>query len=183
MEIWKDILGYEGKYQISNIGRCRSYAHFGNSAQKRYNTGLIKRLKEPKILKNCLNSNGYYEVSLVNNDGIVKNKYIHTLVAETFIGEVLGKVVCHLNDVKTDNRMENLFIGTHQNNKDHAIFNNKTVVGSKHKNSKIKEKDVIDIFIKYSYGIKKASIARIYGLSKTQVGRILEKKSWRHVNG
>lgn len=64
-EIWKDIVGYEGLYQISNLGN-------------------VKSLKKDKIRKPCINPNGYKMVNLYKN-GISKNILVNRLVAKAFI--------------------------------------------------------------------------------------------------
>ena len=93
MKIWKDILGYEGKYQVSNTGKVRSMNY--------NNTGKVKELK-PK-----LNRYGYYEVKLSKNN-ITQNFLVGRLVAEHFIPNNNFKPkVIHIGDVR-DNSVENL---------------------------------------------------------------------------
>ena len=92
-EIWKDIIGYEGKYQISNTGKIRSINY--------NNTGKTKELK----LK--LNKYGYYEVKLSKNNK-AKDFMVGRLVAQHFIPNLSFKPkVIHKNDVK-DNSIQNL---------------------------------------------------------------------------
>jgi hypothetical protein len=89
-EIWKDIKGFEGRYQVSNLGRVRSlnYRH-KNITQN------LKPIDDHK---------GYLEVRLDN-----KHVKIHRLVAMAFVeGYKPGLVVNHLNEIRTDNRPENL---------------------------------------------------------------------------
>lgn len=87
-EIWKDILGYEGLYQASNLGR-------------------IKSIRKNIILKPCL-PNGYVQVRLSKN-GIITNLYVHRLVWEAFNGKIPEEMqVNHINEVKNDNRLINL---------------------------------------------------------------------------
>lgn len=100
-EIWKDIPEYEGLYQASNFGRVKS----------------LKRpygLKE-KILKQQLVC-GYYIVGLCKNS--IRKKYlVHRLVWETFNGTIAeGLQVNHINEIKTDNRLENLNLMTCKEN-------------------------------------------------------------------
>lgn len=75
-EIWKDISGYEGKYQISNLGRVKS----------------LKHRNKDKILKPLVKEKGYIRVHLTSNG---KNEwiYVHRLVAEAFIDKKMGDVV------------------------------------------------------------------------------------------
>ena len=93
-EIWKDIEGYEGLYQISNMGRVKSL---------NYN-----KTKKPGILKQAIGSRGYCFVSLHKNNQ-KKSRNVHVLVAKTFIPNVEGKEsVDHINTIKEDNRVCNL---------------------------------------------------------------------------
>jgi hypothetical protein len=111
MEVWKDISGYEGKYQVSSVGRVKGVA------RKRAGGGNVKE----RILKPAITENGYYFVTLYI-DGIAKRKKIHRLVAQTFIDNPDGKPeVNHINGVKTDNRAENLEWATRSENQTHAV--------------------------------------------------------------
>lgn len=77
-EIWKDIKGYEGLYQVSNLGRIRSVDRYVNHPKG----GL--QLKRGKILKGCLSKLGYIQVSLSKNNKI-KMLYLHRIVATPLI--------------------------------------------------------------------------------------------------
>lgn len=100
-EIWKDIPEYEGKYQVSNLGRVKSL-WFGKE----------------KIMKLQLNTHGYYSIKLSKD--LKKRGYdIHKLVAIAFLNHVPNGytlVVDHINDIKTDNRVENLQLITNREN-------------------------------------------------------------------
>ena len=99
VEVWKDVLGFQGIYQASNLGRIKSLK-FGRE----------------KILKPRINARGYFLVMLCK-DGVQKNHYIHRLVYEAFNGKIpQGLVVNHLNEIKTDNHLNNLEICSHREN-------------------------------------------------------------------
>lgn len=111
-EIWKDVVGYEGLYQVSNMGRVYSlpkeWVSGNNSIQKH----------KGKILMASKNSSGYYIVDLRKNNKR-KSKKIHQLVAESFLGHIpcgYDLVIDHINDNPLDNRLENLQIVTHRFN-------------------------------------------------------------------
>lgn len=94
METWKDIKGYEGLYQVSNLGRVKSlnYNHTGNV----------------KVISSRVCNSGYLRVQL-HKDGVRKKLLIHRLVAEAFIPNPLNlPEVNHKDEDKTDNRVENL---------------------------------------------------------------------------
>ena len=103
MENWKDIKGYEGFYQVSNLGRVRSLerdVYFPN--------GTVNRHIEEKILVPNLDRYGYQYVALYLN-GKAKSIKVHRLVAEAFLQNTENKPqVNHKNEVKTDNFVENL---------------------------------------------------------------------------
>lgn len=102
-EIWKDVEGYEGKYLISNTGKLKSI--IGN---------------KEKLLNGHTNYLGYLQYSLRWKLKNKANNYkAHQLVAQAFLGhKICGHklVVDHINDIKTDNRVENLQIVTQRFN-------------------------------------------------------------------
>ena len=111
MEIWKEIKGFEG-YEVSNLGRVKSLAR-----TVIYSNGRVQDYKD-KVLKNSLLSNGYFRVSLYKKSKM-KARTIHQLVAETFLNHTPNGyklVVDHINNVKTDNRLENLQLITAREN-------------------------------------------------------------------
>lgn len=105
-EIWKDIPEYEGFYQASNMGRIKSLERID---------ALGHRLKE-KILKPGINQYGYYQVVLCKQS-VQKHYMVHRLVFETFNCQITeGLQVNHINEIKTDNRLENLNLMTCKEN-------------------------------------------------------------------
>lgn len=109
-EIWKPIPGYEGYYEASSLGRIRSVCRFVNA-------GYGKRLHKGRILILFPDRDGYLKTSVCKNN-ISKSVFVHRLIAETFLQNPLGlPVINHKNEIKTDNRVENLeFCTIHYNN-------------------------------------------------------------------
>ena len=97
-DTWKPVVGYEGLYEISNIGKVRSL---------RSSTRIID--KQNKIMRQKMDSSGYFRVNLYKN-GKPKAWLVSQLVALAFVPNVNGlPYVGHDNDIKTDNRAENLY--------------------------------------------------------------------------
>lgn len=114
MEVWKDIAGYEGLYQVSNLGRVRSFGRYVKNRSK-----LV--YKPEKLLQPAKDSYGYFVVGLCKN-GKAKNFKVHRLVAQTFMHNPENKeTVNHINGNKEDNRAENLEFCTNEENLQHAF--------------------------------------------------------------
>lgn len=110
-EIWKEIKGYEGLYEISNLGRVRSLPKY--DSQGRYHLSHIKSQVD--------NGNGYLVVNLKHN-GRQKMKTVHRLVAESFILNPENKrCVNHIDGNKKNNNVNNLEWCTHSENNKHAV--------------------------------------------------------------
>ncbi|WP_162860308.1 NUMOD4 domain-containing protein [Megasphaera stantonii] len=107
VEEWRDIKGYQGKYQISNTGKVRSLNY--------HREGRIKEL----IPKDC---RGYLQIGLTKK-GKKRFYAIHRLVADSFIGNGDGKQVNHKDLNKKNNNTENLEYVTARENTIHAIQN------------------------------------------------------------
>lgn len=120
-EIWKDIKGYEGLYQISNLGNVKSLIQWvGNKYSDKY-------IKKEKILKTSIqyaNKNKNYCRCIVN---LAKNKHkksykVHQLVAQAFIPNPKKlKEINHIDGDSLNNKIDNLEWCTHSENAIHAI--------------------------------------------------------------
>ena len=101
MEIWRDVKGYEGLYQVSNLGK-------------------VKNLSTNKLAQPSLNDKGYLKVSMSKNNKW-KTEKVHRLVAETFLRNNDPKAeINHKNGNKLDNRVDNLEWVSHRDNMKHA---------------------------------------------------------------
>ncbi len=111
-EIWKDVIGYEGYYQVSNCGLVKSMERV--IVRK---NGALLPIKE-KILKQAVGKRGY-ELVVLQKNGSGKTKKIHQLVAESFLNHTpcgLKLVVDHIDEDKLNNNSWNLQIISHRDN-------------------------------------------------------------------
>lgn len=132
-EIWKDIEEYAGLYQVSNLGR-------------------VKRIKSDRVLTGCKNTGGYIQVHLSKNN-VVSNKLIHRLVAEAFIPKSENKPqVNHIDEDKTNNRVDNLEWSTAKDNLNHGTRNERS--------SKTKSIPIIAI------NLKSGDVEEFYGTNE-----------------
>lgn len=104
-EIWESVKGYEGLYEVSNLGRVRS----------------LKRATTSGVVLNQAVKHGYMHVCL-SKDGKPSTKRVHRLVAEAFIANPMDKpVVNHIDGDKTNNAVSNLEWATNSENELHSF--------------------------------------------------------------
>jgi hypothetical protein len=136
-EIWKDIKGYEGLYQISNLGNVKSLPRKVN-----------KRKCEEIIKVPTISNKGYYRISLCKN-GKIKYYAIHRLVAEAFIPNYDNLPCVNHKDCNTKNNIvDNLEWITYKDNNNYKNHHLKTHIGYAISFLKNNYKDRIDLIQK-----------------------------------
>lgn len=164
-EIWKPVVGYEGMYEVSNLGNVRSF-------QKGMN----------RMLKPCRGRENYLRVSLYKN-GKQKSCSVHRMVLTAFVGPVPKGLECgHLNGNRDDNRLENLAYITREENAQHKISHGTQAHGERHGMAKLTEDLVEEIKRRYqraSYHNSNAQeLARKYGVCKSTIQNIVKGRYW-----
>lgn len=135
MEIWKDVIGYEGLYKVSNLGNVKSLDRI-------VPFGSTKRIVVGKILKPVLSTSGYNKVCLP------ENMYVHRLVLMAFVGLNESKThVNHINGIKTDNRLDNLEWVTVKENLHHSkeVLGNENYLKGRYGNDNPFSKKVVQV--------------------------------------
>ena len=169
-EIWKDVKGYEGLYQVSNTGKVKSL-HYGKE----------------KLLADRFDKKGYLSVRLFKN-GKSKTFKVHRLVAQTYIVNPYNKgQVNHINGVKTDNRIENLEWCTNYENCVHAHSNGLVAKPNPHRgedayNSKLTIDDVNYIrknYVPHSKEFNSERLGEKFGVSSSLILKIIKGERWK----
>lgn len=160
-EEWRDVLGFEGVYTVSNIGGVKSRG---------------------RPLKQFKDTDGYFMVVLRCRPKKRVAK-VHALVAEAFIGpRPKGLVINHKNGIKTDNRVENLEYVTQKQNNRHAMDSGlHDTRGEKAHFAKLMPEDVIEIRRLSEAGMSRAAIGRQFGVSGQAITKIVFRKRWGHI--
>lgn len=160
MEIWKDIPGYEGYYQSSNTGRIRRYG--------------VKNIIKPMVTRD-----GYNRLSL-SKKGVIKNKFVHRLVAETFIDNIENKpFINHIDGDKQNNSVNNLEWVTSNENTLHSYrLGLQSKQGEKNNQSILKDFQVREIKSKV---LSAHELASKFGVSVACINAILTGVNWKHI--
>lgn len=175
-EIWKNVIGYEDCYMVSNLGNVKSLTRQIKSAIR--NNNKITRDGRLLTIKNA--KTGYKFIMLYKN-GTQKIGLIHRLVATAFLlNSSEKKAVNHLDGDKANNRLENLEWCTYKENKKHAKENGLVARGEKSGGSKLTEQNVIDIR-KYKGMLSGRKTALIFNISSTNIFDIWSGKIWSHI--
>lgn len=165
-EEWKSVVGYEGWYEISNLGRV-----------KRVKAGMGAVVG--KILKPHPDPAGYIN-AVLHQDNHACTFHCHQLVAKAFIGTCpVGREVNHLDGVKTNNSVDNLEYVTRKENGQHASRMGllKPVRGERQPNAKLTERDVH--IIRGLLGKRfQAVIAERFGVTQSTISDIATGKKW-----
>jgi|SRR6185295_1249953 len=169
-ERWLPIDGFDGVYEISDAGRVRRTIDGCGGAYA------------GDIIKGTVDRLGYVRHGLRLPNGKAKVISPHSAVLKAFIGPRPHKFdASHLNGIKTDNRLVNLCWESSSDNHRRKLEHGTLVHGERHKCSKLKTENVIDIRSRIAAGERKASLAAEYGVSKTLIGYIEKRRAWPHV--
>ncbi len=181
-EVWKDIKGYGGFYQISSFGRVKSLPRTHKCC------GYIRGVRG-RFLKLSEISAGKYLCANLVRDGRNNQRYVHHLVLETFVGpRPEGMQALHYDDNPQNNHIPNLRWGTRKENSDDARRNGRSPrrkhydIGENHPGSVLTEKQAYRILELWNEGFSnKSELGRMFGVSQTSVHHLIIGKSWKHL--
>lgn len=163
MERWKDVVGLESLYLVSDEGRVMS-------VRRGRIVGGFRKGKCP-----------YVWVSMTRRDQ-ERRAMIQHLVLEAFVGPRPPGMECrHLNGNPIDNRLENLAWGTPLENSADKILHGTSRRGSAHHAAKLTEAQIVEIRAMVLGGAKGCDVADLFGVSRASVSRIVNGMTWRNV--
>lgn len=173
-EIWKDIDGFEGAYQVSNKGRIKSLAR----------CGTVKGADKIRSLSKT--HDGYYKVRLIFR-GKDLTARVHVLVANAFLAKVDGKeTVNHKDGNKENNNVENLEWCNRHEQLCHAYDNGlkKSLKGSNNPQSKLgpeQVKEIRKLYVRNSREFGTVALAKRFGVTNRVIGLIVNRKSYTDI--
>lgn len=171
IEEWKPVVGYEGIYEVSSIGRVRSLGriHYGG-----------RNFLKGQML-NPVTTRGYHRVAL-RKDGKGTNHKISRLVALAFILNIDNKpVVNHVDGCKTNDAIDNLEWATLKENTEHAYKTGlkKPLYGVKNGASKLNDETVSKAREMIAAGFSDKEIGRIFGVWRSAISQLRKGKTWK----
>jgi len=175
-EEWVPVQGYEGLYEVSNMGRVRA-PEKRNIVRGRHPTPYL-RTRKPKVL--APTGRNYLTVGLYR-DGKCKRVLVHRLVAQHFVPNPDNlPEVNHLDEDKKNNKSTNLEWTTRSGNALHSSYKNR---GSKSGTSRLSEAQVLEIVELLSKGRCQTEVAKLYGVTNHCVFRIQAGHNWAWLTG
>lgn len=172
-EIWRPVVGYEGWYSVSNLGKIR------RDRINSYTSGGIMKTR-------IIIDKGYEQVNLCR-DGVRQEFKVHKLVAAAFIGPRPNKYqINHKNGIKTDNSADNLEYLTASENQlhsvKHGLFQDSS--GSRNPMAKTNEETVLKIRSEFDGNNRRESAKNLsekYGIRRADIYRIINRERWKHI--
>ncbi len=176
IEIWVSVQGFDGLYEVSNLGRVKSCARVVADSR----TGT--RTRSEKLLKLTQDSAGYLKVTLYKGTSYKEVWKVHRLVAYHFCPKLPGnEVVNHIDNNKTNNIFSNLEWTTSLGNNQHMMAQGREYFpsGDESSSAKVTSSQVAEILRMSSEGMSQTKIGNLFGISQQQISKIVTGKRWK----
>jgi hypothetical protein len=174
-EEWRPVVGFEGRYEVSNLGRVRTLGRAGvrSNGQPHTVRPLLRKLRP--------NPDGYLVVGLTR-EGRNLLLRVHRLVLEAFVGPCPdGHETRHLDGVRTNNALPNLAWGTDTENSADKARHGTVQRGAAKRQAKLRESDIPAIREAIASGRSHRKVARDFGVSPGTIRQIIRGDTWTHV--
>ncbi len=174
-EVWKPVVGAEGRYEVSDHGRVRSLDHSVARAN-----GRTHRVRG-RELKPATSSKWGHQTVTIQPRGSVPSG-VHVLVMAAFVGErPAGMEVAHLDGNPANNHVTNLAYVTHPENCSHRVIHGTASRGDDCPTAKLTSDDVGDMRWLRGQGVPTQQLGELFGVSARQVRRICSGERWAHL--
>jgi hypothetical protein len=178
-EEWRPVVGFEGTYEVSSLGRVRSLDRILERKGSWYR-GPQKVRQPGKMLACALDGSGYPNVSLYTADGVRIGARVHNLVAAAFIGPCPeGKEVAHEDGTRTNCVPSNLRYDTRAGNLADKVRHGTRTGGEKHSRAKLTQVQVDQIKALRAKGMKCREIAPLFDVHPMHIAQLCRGGRWR----
>ncbi len=179
-ETWRPVTGFEGLYEVSNLGRVRSVDRMV-SMRRVVGPSPINVFRRGGVLSPAPNQGGYPMVSL-SKGGRGRSMLLHRLVATAFIGPCPEGLECaHLDGNRANARASNLKWVTHSENLAHCADHGTRTEGERSPHAKLTNSAVQEIRARYATGENREALAAKFGIKRRALYDAATGGSWRHV--
>lgn len=173
VEEWRPVVGWEGLYEVSDLGRVRTVERRVNYAERSH--------RVPARVRALSHSHDGYVVMDLWRDSRPTRVKVHHLVLEAFVGPCPDRMECrHLNNIRDDNRPSNLAWGTVVENTEDRMVGGTQPIGEAHGCAVLTEADVLEI--RALRGVMAGTaVARKYGMGHSTIYAIWSRRLWKHL--
>lgn len=170
-ERWLPVVGWEGLYEVSDLGKIRSLPRVGVRIRRIYSGVPVKPQTAP---------NGYLTVYLNGVGRARKRAYLHRIVLEAFVGPAPDEHECAHNDGDKRNcRLSNLVWKTRLENVADKFLHGSQPIGESCYNSVLTEKRIR--IIRSSTGASDAELGKRFGVGPATIYKVRHRISWKHI--
>ena len=179
-EVWRAVPGWEGLYEVSNLGRARSLNRPGRP-------GVGHQPRKGRVMKSTSvgpsRSSDHYQVIWLKSNGKRKQCFLHRLVLEAFVGSAPEGWCCnHKDGDKENNALSNLEWCTPLENILHARRTGlRFDIGEDHPYAILTNKQVLSMRRMYKEGMTQTVLAEKFGTSLSTVHAIIKRRNWKHL--
>lgn len=174
-ENWKSVVGYEGHYEVSDLGRVRSVTRVITDKNGK---AITKRGSQ--IRTQDLHGYKMFGLHLAKR---AKTTYVHRVVWEAFVGPIpVGVSIDHINFDRGDNRLSNLQAITQLENIHRTKRAGRAAIGDRHGRHKLSEAEVREVRRLLARGaMTQDAIGRLFGVGQFAIWRIAAGLGWKHL--
>jgi hypothetical protein len=172
-EQWCRVPGWEHRYEVSDMGRIRSFDMLVGATNKSL------ALRHGRMLVQVPKQERYLAVTFAEGERREQH-LVHYVVLAAFVGPKPENLhALHRDDDRGNNALDNLYYGTPQQNSEDRVANGKSGKGESHPSARLTEKDVLEI--RNRNGENRELLAAQFGVSASHIWHIMARKCWRHI--